>query len=51
MSVILRRELLSYLPFFNILLGQVLSYDNIKDIIKFCHEEELVLLADEVDVP
>ncbi|XP_068724869.1 alanine aminotransferase 1-like [Montipora capricornis] len=28
--------------------GQVLSYDNIKDIIKFCHEEELVLLADEV---
>ncbi|XP_015766680.1 PREDICTED: alanine aminotransferase 2-like [Acropora digitifera] len=28
--------------------GQVLPYENIQDIIKFCHEEELVLLADEV---
>lgn len=28
--------------------GQVLSYDNIKDIIKFCKDEKLVLLADEV---
>ncbi|KAL9976107.1 hypothetical protein ACROYT_G013357 [Oculina patagonica] len=28
--------------------GQVLSYDNISDIIKFCKEEKLVLLADEV---
>lgn len=30
--------------------GQVLSYDNIKDIIKFCKDEKLVLLADEVGV-
>ena len=28
--------------------GQCLSYDNLKDIIKFCHEEEIVLMADEV---
>ena len=32
------------------MLGQVLSYDNIRDIIKFCKEEKLVLLADEVDM-
>lgn len=30
------------------MLGQVLSYDNIRDIIKFCKSEKLVLLADEV---
>jgi len=30
--------------------GQVLSYNNIRDIIKFCKEEKLVLLADEVDM-
>lgn len=28
--------------------GQCLSYDNLKDIIKFCHDEEIVLMADEV---
>ena len=28
--------------------GQCLSYDNLKDIIKFCQEEEIVLMADEV---
>lgn len=28
--------------------GQVLSYENVRDIIKFCKEERLVLLADEV---
>ena len=33
------------------LLGQVLSYENVRDIIKFCKEERLVLLADEVDMP
>lgn len=32
------------------LLGQVLPYENIKDIIKFCKEEKLVLLADEVNM-
>ena len=32
------------------LLGQVLSYENVRDIIKFCKEERLVLLADEVDM-
>ena len=32
------------------MLGQVLSYNNIRDIIKFCKEEKLVLLADEVDM-
>lgn len=32
------------------MLGQVLSYDNIRDIIKFCKAEKLVLLADEVDI-
>ena len=32
------------------MLGQVLSYDNIRDIIKFCKAEKLVLLADEVDM-
>lgn len=31
-----------------ILLGQVLSYENIKSIIKFCKEEGLFLFADEV---
>ena len=33
------------------LLGQVLSYENVRDIIKFCKEERLVLLADEVGMP
>jgi len=33
------------------LLGQVLPYENIRDIIKFCKEEKLVLLADEVGIP
>ncbi|CAL5229017.1 g12261 [Coccomyxa viridis] len=28
--------------------GQCLSYDNLKDIIQFCQEEEIVLMADEV---
>lgn len=28
--------------------GQVLTYDNIRDIIKFCAQEKLVLFADEV---
>ncbi len=28
--------------------GQCLSYDNLKDIIKFAHEENIVLMADEV---
>ncbi len=28
--------------------GQVLSYDNVKEIIEFCMEERLFLLADEV---
>ena len=28
--------------------GQVLSYDNIKEVIKFCAREKLVLFADEV---
>lgn len=32
------------------LVGQVLSYENVRDIIKFCKEERLVLLADEVDM-
>ena len=32
-------------PFF---IGQVLSYDNIKEVIKFCAREKLVLFADEV---
>ena len=32
------------------MVGQVLSYDNIRDIIKFCKAEKLVLLADEVDM-
>lgn len=36
--------------FFMFLLGQVLSYENVRDIIKFCKEERLVLLADEVDM-
>ena len=30
------------------IVGQVLPYENIRDIIKFCKEEKLVLLADEV---
>ena len=30
------------------ILGQILSYENIKEIIKFCKEERLVLVADEV---
>ena len=28
--------------------GQCLSYDNLKDIIKFAHDENIVLMADEV---
>lgn len=28
--------------------GQCLSYDNLRDIIKFAHEENIVLMADEV---
>ena len=28
--------------------GQVLTYDNIRDVIKFCAREKLVLFADEV---
>ena len=28
--------------------GQVLSYDNIREVIKFCAREKLVLFADEV---
>ena len=28
--------------------GQILTYDNIRDIIKFCAKEKLVLFADEV---
>ena len=28
--------------------GQVLSYDNIREVIKFCTREKLVLFADEV---
>ena len=28
--------------------GQVLTYDNIRDVIKFCAQEKLVLFADEV---
>ena len=39
---------LSLVYFCCTVLGQVLPYENIQDIIKFCHEEELVLLADEV---
>ena len=31
-----------------LILGQVLSYDNIKAIIQFCKEEGLFLFADEV---
>ena len=29
-------------------IGQVLMYENIRDIIKFCAQEKLVLFADEV---
>ena len=29
-------------------IGQVLTYDNIRDVIKFCAQEKLVLFADEV---
>ena len=29
-------------------IGQVFTYDNIRDIIKFCAQEKLVLFADEV---
>ena len=29
-------------------LGQLLNEDNIRQIIQFCHEEQVVLLADEV---
>ena len=36
--------------YYTFLLGQVLSYENVRDIIKFCKEERLVLLADEVDM-
>ena len=39
---------LSLVYFCCTVVGQVLPYENIQDIIKFCHEEELVLLADEV---
>ena len=28
--------------------GQILTYDNIRDLIKFCASEKLVLFADEV---
>jgi bifunctional pyridoxal-dependent enzyme with beta-cystathionase and maltose regulon repressor activities len=28
--------------------GQCLSYENLRDIIKFAHEENIVLMADEV---
>ena len=28
--------------------GQILSYDNIREVIKFCAREKLVLFADEV---
>ena len=28
--------------------GQCLSYENLQDIIKFCHDEDIVLMADEV---
>jgi len=30
------------------LIGQVLTYQNIQDVIKFCAREKLVLFADEV---
>ena len=36
--------------YYTFLPGQVLSYENVRDIIKFCKEERLVLLADEVDM-
>ena len=28
--------------------GQCLSVENLQDIIKFCHDEDVVLMADEV---
>ncbi|KAJ7356044.1 glycerol-3-phosphate O-acyltransferase 2 [Desmophyllum pertusum] len=30
------------------MVGQILTYDNIRDVIKFCAREKLVLFADEV---
>ena len=47
----MKNSQLNILMIFMFLLGQVLSYENVRDIIKFCKEERLVLLADEVDMP
>ena len=46
----MKKSHLNILMIFLFLLGQVLSYENVRDIIKFCKEERLVLLADEVDM-